>query len=210
MTDARAELVRLARQAVANNARWRYGQVRPIPLGLPTHYPLTTDCSGACILLYHSAGCQDPSGHGFSGQGWSGDFYVHGAHIDVAQALEGDLVTFGPGGDEHAAMVVEPGANPLCFSHGQAGDPHLVLFSVLSSLGPAQFLRFSTIARELHPTAAQLAARQLVAISDADVPEAISHGWTIFKWTGWQFAPMTRLGGGIPLYANEYWRGLHP
>jgi hypothetical protein len=217
VTDARPELVELARTAVAEKAtkRWEWAEVRPIPLGLPPAYPIVTDCDGAVTIIYHEAGCQDPNGQNYDGEGWSEDFFIHGSHIAFSAVLAGDVVTFGPSGEIHTAMFVQSAAesaDPLCFSHGKEGDPSLVPLSALEGLGIATFLRFSTLKRELLPDAGQLDRRNFEALPHplVDVPVVLHNGWHVWKWTGWQFVVVDRHIPGAAVYADKRWHEKVP
>lgn len=46
-------------------------------------------------------------------------------HLLTPMAMRaGDIVTFGSGGSQHAAMVLEPGIDPMLWSHGHPGAPN--------------------------------------------------------------------------------------
>lgn len=85
---------------------------------------VTMDCSEAVTCLCKWAGLHDPNGNGYNGQGYTGTLLAHLPHYsDPAAAMVGALVVFGPGTGEHVVMVMEPGADPLLFSHGSEAGP---------------------------------------------------------------------------------------
>jgi cell wall-associated NlpC family hydrolase len=96
--------------------------------------PLTTDCSGFVTLCYFLAGARDPNGLGYDGRGWTGTLLRHMA--EVAEAGVGDVVVFGTYPGHHAAIVLEPGDDPLLASHGQERGPVEVRFSTESRYQP--------------------------------------------------------------------------
>src|SRR5215469_4718666 len=77
----RARIVAVARWGVAHQPQIHYAEKRPIPIqpaGVLHPLPFTTDCSGFAITCYRAAAAPDPSGHGYDGQGFTGDFLAHG------------------------------------------------------------------------------------------------------------------------------------
>jgi len=63
--------------------------------------------------------------NGWSVFGNSGTITAVLPHLLSPAELEvGDVVTFGPFGDEHAAMVLEAGGDPLLWSFGHQGAPN--------------------------------------------------------------------------------------
>lgn len=117
-----------------------YAQVRPMrtvhlsesqAVAQLQHGPgLTMDCSEAVTCLCKWAGLHDPNGRGYSGEGFTGTLLAHLPHYhDPAGAKVGALVVFGPGTGDHVAMVMEPGADPLLWSHGYEGGPRKVALS---------------------------------------------------------------------------------
>ena len=126
----RDRLVELMHATLADEQQhgtWTYRAVRPLPLPhtwTPGQY-VVSDCSWGVRLLCEWAGAPDPMGTGFSGGGNSSTIWSHGQRMDYAsECLPGDLVTFGTNGDEHAAMVMEAGADPLLWSDGHQGAPN--------------------------------------------------------------------------------------
>jgi hypothetical protein len=104
---------------------------------------LTIDCSQAVTLIAHVAGAKDPNGGNFRADGYTGTL-LHGCKgITLAQARPGDLCVFGPGTGHHVVMVMQPGADPLFFSHGQEKDPIAIRHSVEARFQPSgsRFLR---------------------------------------------------------------------
>jgi hypothetical protein len=86
--------------------------------------------------------------------GNSSSLWDNGRHIEQKQIHKGDVVTFGPGGETHAAIVIEVADDPVCASFGRPGAPEIVTVSALvESIGndalPVTYLRFSTRNRRL-------------------------------------------------------------
>ena len=104
---------------------------------------LTIDCSQSVTLIAHVAGAKDPNGGGFKADGFTGTLLRGCQGITLAQARAGDLCVFGPGTGHHVVMVLQPGPDPLHFSHGQEKDPIAIRHSVESRFQPpgARFLR---------------------------------------------------------------------
>lgn len=119
---------------VANEPRIHYSQdaeQRLAALDKPRTLPLYTDCSGFVTLAYKDAGADDPNGGPFDeGLAWTGTLLANNEHIEVAATQPGDLIVYGDGGGDHVVGVIEPGADPLCVSHGQERGPIKVRHSV--------------------------------------------------------------------------------
>jgi hypothetical protein len=128
-TDYRAELVKLMKATLADQAAnhdWTYAMVRPMPVPhtWAKGQKVRGDCSKGVQYLNRWAGCQDPMGMNYGVYGNSYTLWVHLQDLDsVAELLAGDVITFGFDGDEHATMVLEPGADPLLWSFGHQGAP---------------------------------------------------------------------------------------
>jgi hypothetical protein len=110
---------------------WVYEAVRPLPrpTTLRKYSPgqrVVSDCSkGVQFLCWWVPDCPDPMGNGFSTVGNSTTIAMHLKHIsDPAQLEIGDPVTFGENGNEHAAIVMERGRDPLLWSDGHMGAPN--------------------------------------------------------------------------------------
>ncbi len=84
---------------------WTYHEVRPlsVPASWRPGQKVYADCSKGVQFLCKWAGAPDPMNMGYG--------------------VYGNL-TSGPNGDEHAAMVLEPGADPLLWSDGHQGAPN--------------------------------------------------------------------------------------
>jgi hypothetical protein len=125
MADLRKLLGNTMRATLSDpHGRWDYEAVRPIkPFG-PRSYEqgryVKADCSkGAQLICYWTAGCPDPMKQSWDGYGNSATLAMRLQHLALpSQLLVGDFVTFGPGGGSHAAVVLEPGSNPLLWSFG--------------------------------------------------------------------------------------------
>lgn len=120
---ARARYLAQLELFLTQRANWDYAQVRPIPhkghVGR-----VRTDCSGAVTYAAELAGCPDPNGYGFNGQGWTGSLGSRCQHIPRALARPGDLVLFGPGYPwHHVGALLDAAPDPRLFSHGHPGDP---------------------------------------------------------------------------------------
>ncbi len=131
-TDYRARLHTLMKQTLADEAAhhtWTYAAIRPLPM---PHRPWSAgqkvrgDCSKGVQFLCWWADCpNDPMGMHYGLYGNSSTLALHLHHLERAADLKvGDIVTFGQGGDEHAAMVYEAGTDPLLWSHGHQGAPN--------------------------------------------------------------------------------------
>ena len=101
----------------------------------PIKYPVTCDCSAFVTICYWLAGAADPNGQKYDHEGYTGTLVSHGKKITLAEVLPGDVIVYGTGTGVHAVLVVVGGADPLCASMGQQGDPSLVKNSVLKGLG---------------------------------------------------------------------------
>lgn len=103
----------------------------------------TIDCSQAVTLIAHVSGAKDPNGGNWRSDGYTGTLVKGCQPITRAQAKPGDLRVFGPGTGHHVCMVMQPGGDPLLFSHGQEHDPIAILESVEARYQPSggTFLR---------------------------------------------------------------------
>jgi hypothetical protein len=110
---------------------WTYHAIRPCPV--PPRWiegqKVWGDCSkGVQMLVYWASGGDpllDPMGNAYASWGNSTTICAHLQHLATPAQLDvGDIVTFGRNGDEHAAMVLEPGKDPLLWSFGHPGAPN--------------------------------------------------------------------------------------
>ena len=103
----------------------------------------TIDCSQAVTLVAHVSGAGDPNGGNWRSDGYTGTLVTGCKPITRAQAKPGDLRVFGRGTGHHVCMVMQPGADPLLFSHGQENDPIAIRESVEARFQPSggTFLR---------------------------------------------------------------------
>lgn len=117
-----------------------YAQVRPmqtvqlsealLDARLAAGRGITMDCSEAVTCLCKWAGLADPNGRHYDGSGYTGTLLANLPHYsDPSRARIGALVVFGPGTGEHVSMVLEPGPDPLMWSHGSESGPIRVRFS---------------------------------------------------------------------------------
>jgi hypothetical protein len=111
----------------------------------PSILPQWTDCSGWCVETHKVGGLEDPAGQKYAGVGNSTEICTHLQRVQEHQLQPVDIVTFGVGGSEHAALVydVSEAGITLC-SHGQEAGPLLVTLEsecAAHGNGPMQFLR---------------------------------------------------------------------
>jgi len=112
--------------ATAGNAYdWNYREVRPLTMPPKLVHGVNADCSFGVKVLCDWAGVPDPTGGNYDGYGNSTSIFHHLAHVPLADARTGDILLFGPEGSWHAAMVLEPGKDPMLWSHGHQGSPNL-------------------------------------------------------------------------------------
>jgi len=127
---SKRDLLHAFMTATAGNAYgWNYREVRPLPLPAKLSHGVNADCSFGVKILCDWAGVPDPTGENYDGYGNSISIYNHLPHISKAQAKTGDILLFGPNGAWHATMILEPGADPLLWSHGHQGAPNLYRLS---------------------------------------------------------------------------------
>lgn len=111
-------------------------------------HSIAMDCSEAVTCLCKWAGLHDPNGLHFDGYGNSHTLWAHLTHYsDAGRAKVGALCTFGPYGNDHVAMVMETGDDPLMWSHGYEGGPRRVRFSAERAIHrrPATFLSIAAL-----------------------------------------------------------------
>lgn len=109
---------------------------------------LMFDCSGSVTCLFKWCGLKDPNGLGYKHEGYTGTMLAHLPHYtDPRHARPGALVVFGPGTGEHVAMVLEPGKDPLLFSHGfeQGAGPILLSAERRYHHAPVTLLNVSSL-----------------------------------------------------------------
>jgi hypothetical protein len=130
MPDLRDKLHQLMHDTLVDEAvhhDWTYHEVRPMPVPSAWHdgQKVQGDCSKGVQYLSRWAGCPDPMKMHYGPYGNSTTLAAVLQHLDHAsELLVGDLVTFGPYGTAHAAMVYERGNNPLLWSFGHQGAPN--------------------------------------------------------------------------------------
>ncbi len=142
-------MVANCRWAVAHRCSFRYGQVRPIPVGASRDdRPIITDCSGFVTLMARWSGIGDPNGCGYNGQGWTGTLLEHLPAVGFPRTQPGDIAVFGTFPGVHCAVLLEPGAriaDPWAVSHGVPGDPKRTRLSRLVEYfrndGPVVYLQ---------------------------------------------------------------------
>ncbi len=201
-TDYRANLHTLMKETLADEAMhgtWTYAAVRPLPMPKrpwAPHMKVKADCSKGVQYLAWWAGCpNDPMGLHYGQYGNSSTLALHLHHVDKPSDLKvGDIVTFGNGGDDHAAMVYEAGADPLLWSNGHQGAPNTYRLSY---------------DRRVH----QLLHNQLpdVVETPADRLRAMTGFWSWVQWregTGaWKhYPPLTKsVRPHVPKLISPIW-----
>lgn len=130
MGDVRAEMERVMRATLADQAArhdWYYRAVRPMPVP-PSWTPgqvVYGDCSKGCQFVARWANAPDPMENNWASLGNSQTIWMRLDHVDHPRELEvGDPITFGRDGNEHAALVLEAGEDPLLWSFGHQGAPN--------------------------------------------------------------------------------------
>lgn len=123
----------------AQHGTWDYRAVRPLSVPSSWHpgQRVGADCSFGVKDLCHWAGVKDdPTGDDWGGYGNSFTMTAHLPHVAHASDLEvGDIVTFDRDSTHgHAAMVLEPGSDPLLWSHGHQDAPNEVRVSFYNSI----------------------------------------------------------------------------
>lgn len=142
---------------IAHQAQIHYAQIRPMRTAhlheQETHtlfqagHSITMDCSESVTLLCRWAGLHDPNGFGYNGAGYTGTLLQHLPHYtNPKAAYVGALVVFGPYPGHHVCMVLEPGKDPLLFSHGSERGPYPIRLSTERRYQPSG-LTFLSIAK---------------------------------------------------------------
>lgn len=131
-------------QKVVKN--WHYRQIRPFPYN--TTGAIFTDCSGFVGWCFKQAGAPDPYQRQHKGIGNTETLISLGKLLKVPrlQVRPGDVVVYSadrPVGEQHTAVIVKGGKDPLTVSMGQEGDPHYVYVSQDGRV--PTFYRFNTI-----------------------------------------------------------------
>jgi hypothetical protein len=158
--DVRFQIVRLALVGVKNHDDWEYEEVRPLVVAWPGYLSVKKvigDCGWFVKCVFWRAGASDPMDTNYGPDGNSESLWQHARHIEQKQIHKGDVVTFGPGGETHAAIIVTVAEDPVCASFGRPGAPELVtvsaLVSSIESIGklalPVTYCRFNTRNRRL-------------------------------------------------------------
>ena len=128
--------------AIRNHKKFHYAQIRPVSYEVKDS--MTMDCSTFVSWCYKQAGAGDPHGPLFhyNGRGYTGTLIANGKRISKVMARPGDIVIYGGGTGEHAALVLTKGFDPLTASMGQEGDPSFCRVS--ADRRPARFYRYNT------------------------------------------------------------------
>lgn len=130
--DYRKSLLGLMQATLKETANWTYDATRPlsVPPSWKPGQKVLADCSKAVQFLCRWAGAPDPMGASYGPYGNSQTLWSHLQSLgSPSDLLVGDIVTFGPDGDDHATMVMVAGSNPTLWSFGHQGAPNTYLLS---------------------------------------------------------------------------------
>jgi len=173
MTDCRNDIVAWGHWAISNKHQFTYteGATRMAEIGEAGHLPVTCDCSAFVTLCYNWAGVHsDPNGQHYDHEGYTGTLLANGIEVPLHAVAPGDVVIYGAGTGEHAALIIENhnGRDIMTISMGQEGDPSYVWVNAPvtvpdkgvghDSRMPQRFLRFNTTGTPHTPPAVQAAA----------------------------------------------------
>lgn len=125
--DYRGKLSVLMKATLTDAGNWTYRAVRPlyVPASWSKGQHVTADCSKGVQYLCRWVDAFDPMGEGYGPDGNSQTLWRNLQHLSSpTELLVGDIVTFGYDGNDHAAMVLEVGADPLVWSFGHQGAPN--------------------------------------------------------------------------------------
>lgn len=120
-----------------------YEQIRPFSVEFT--FPHFIDCSGFVAWCYRIAGAPDPYKLGYAGIGNTQMLLDKGTEIPLSKVRPGDVVVYAKGrplSEQHAAVIVQKGADPLTISQGMEGDPSFVRVS--QDGRKPTYLRFDT------------------------------------------------------------------
>lgn len=123
----RQKLAALANSTVPNHTHFTYAEVRP--MHLTKTYPWVGDCSTYVTWLYWMLNLPDPNQLNYNGAGNTQTLYAKGTKITLSQVQPGDVVVYAADkllAEQHTAIIVQGGADPLTVSMGKQGDPSFV------------------------------------------------------------------------------------
>lgn len=106
--NVRSQLLHFMDATLKDHNHWDYDAVRPMHVPPSWHrgQHVRGDCSKGVQYLVKWSGGPDPMQEGFGPFGNSSTLAARLHHVGSIQEMQvGDIITFGPGGDEHAAMV---------------------------------------------------------------------------------------------------------
>jgi len=138
----RKRIVQAARAAVENEGTIGFLRVAPLPKERLPSVPATLNSTTFVTWCYWQAGAPDPNGNDYAGPSWTGALLAHGRRISKDQARPGDLVVFGAGTGQLAAVVVEAGPDPLLAVHPDASGPKIVRLSRMSATPEGAVVRW--------------------------------------------------------------------
>jgi hypothetical protein len=128
----RSALLKVLRWMISQEPLIHYedGEGRLEALATPYTSPLRTDCSGSIKIACAWAAVPDPNGLGLGvHQGYTGTMLTYCRKIRRSTARPGDFLVIGDYPGVHACALLEPGADPLLFSHGCEKGPLAVPLS---------------------------------------------------------------------------------
>jgi hypothetical protein len=94
--------------------------------------PFIADCSAGVTAMFSWANCNDPNDDNFGGDPYTGTLLSRGKVIAARKVRSGDVGIYGPGTGWHAVLVTQGGGDPVVWSMGEQGDPHLYRSSVVA------------------------------------------------------------------------------
>ena len=135
--DGRKRFVSALKWALANGRQIGYSEssIRLIAdVWRKWRVPFKTDCSGIGIILAKWSGNPSPSGSWLRGN--TSSFLSNLQYIALADVLPGDPIILS--NPAHAVYVLEPGPDPLVFSHGgpDGNPPHTIRLSAEKGYHP--------------------------------------------------------------------------
>jgi hypothetical protein len=131
--NRRSEIVRACLWTVANNhaATYSEGAERLYSLTHPYTLPFISDCSAGVTDMFRWGGARDPNGLNYGGDPYTGTLIAHGKLIAAKSVRSADVGIIGPGTGWHAVLVTQGGSDPMVWSMGEQGDPHIYRSSVV-------------------------------------------------------------------------------
>lgn len=176
MANIRAAMKKMMLATLADEqafSNWNYTEARPnVPEPKYSRGKrIYSDCSKGVQRIARWSKAPDPMRSDWGPWGNSQTIWLQAHHVDRPDQLDvGDIITFGRDGDQHAAMVLEPGSDPLLWSDGHQGAPNT--YRLAQDGRPAQY------------------CQQPIAPYDPPTADILRSKTTWFAWVAW------RLGEG--------------